>query len=175
MKLNDLEYAALTEMERYGLTDWVFQWGTTAKYQHCFGMASSDSRVISMSRVLVSSNNEERCIRTVRHEIAHAIVGSWHSHNGVWQKQMIKMGLEPKATWDCFDTVPIPPLYTANCVCGKGYSLNRLNSSAYRCSDSSCRSPLVFIKNTKRKAIAHCAKLGLDATLISNADWSDLL
>jgi predicted SprT family Zn-dependent metalloprotease len=74
-----------------------------------------------MSRELTELNNEDQFTDTLRHEIAHAIVGPGHHHNTTWKVAAIQVGARPercygldviegKAPWvgtckDCGQTV----------------------------------------------------------------------
>lgn len=63
---------------------------------------------------------------TGRHEIAHALVGPGHGHDGVWQRQAILLGATP-SPYDSTSVV-VPGKYVCVCPnpsCGRKYYLYR--------------------------------------------------
>lgn len=101
--LKEVENLARAAMQQYGLVGWTFRYNSASKNR--FGECNSARKTITLSPVLTLANTVERCMETVLHEIAHAIVGSRNGHNEIWKAQMIRMGLKPNRcfTWD--DTV----------------------------------------------------------------------
>jgi predicted SprT family Zn-dependent metalloprotease len=84
MKLQDAK--ALTELllEETGLTEagWEFRW-THENRVH--GRCIWKDKVIELSTRLTSENSETVVEDTIRHELAHALVGAGHGHGPVWQ------------------------------------------------------------------------------------------
>jgi hypothetical protein len=64
------------------------------------GQCNHTTRTISMSTVLLAQRSWEDSYNTIIHEVAHAIVGHGHGHDGVWQRQHQAMGGDGKR---CFD------------------------------------------------------------------------
>ncbi len=116
-----------------------------------------------MNPLLCATNSLDRVIETVKHEIAHAVVGSWNMHNETWKAQMIRMGLEPKQCfqWGENDVLKPATLWTAACLCGRTYNIPRMSSRGYRCSNPTCRLALTFTQNTARKVQLKAAALGI--------------
>lgn len=68
-------------MRHHGLLDWKFKWDSALVR---FGYASWKNKVISLSRPLVTLNDEGQVIDTILHEIAHALTPNAH-HNNLWK------------------------------------------------------------------------------------------
>jgi predicted SprT family Zn-dependent metalloprotease len=97
MKLQDAK--ALTELllEETGLTEagWEFRW-THENRVH--GRCVWKDKVIELSTRLTSANTETVVEDTIRHELAHALVGAGHGHGPVWQAKAVALGATPRAT-----------------------------------------------------------------------------
>jgi len=62
------------------------------------------NKVVELSTKLVSCNNEERVMRTILHEIAHALTVG-HKHDKVWKQKLLEIGGDGKRCWTTDDTV----------------------------------------------------------------------
>lgn len=79
---------------------WRFRWDG-AKCR--FGCCKVTGREITLSRYLVSLNNESEVIDTVLHEIAHAIAFEKHNEGGhgrVWKTVCLEIGASPSRCYD---------------------------------------------------------------------------
>jgi len=119
MDLKEAEKMAWSEMLRYNLKDWDFQFNDR---RTCFGLCSYYKKTIYLSRYLVELNNPTRVMNTIKHEIAHALVGPSHGHNEVWKKQAIQIGCDGNRCYSTANTVTPKPTYeyVYECLkCGK--------------------------------------------------------
>ena len=95
------------EMEKHCLLDygWTYQLDEDKKQ---FGCCCFEWRVISISRPLAVSNTENHALNTIRHEIAHALVGEGHWHDEVWRLKAIEIGCNGEEFHNCF-VKKVPP------------------------------------------------------------------
>lgn len=160
--IHDIKPIATNLLTEYGLPNWTVSYDLTRNTW--FGSCNSSSRTIKLNPQMCVANTLDRCVRTLKHEIAHAVVGSSNGHSEAWQEQMISMQLDPTP---CFqfalgDTQRPPQLYRAVCTCGRVYELSKLKTRVrYTC--SRCHSFITFERRDKeRKMLLAASKLGLD-------------
>lgn len=116
---------------------WSFRFDRASRR---FGQCSYRNHTISLSRPLVLLNDTSKVESTIRHEIAHAIVGPSHGHDDVWRRMAIACGDNGER---CYGAEVLTPTaqYVATCPkCGKEYTRHRLPkrgrlSSCIRCSN----------------------------------------
>lgn len=96
--------------------DWRLEFDSSKRR---FGRCSYGPRVISLSRALVALNDEKTVGATIRHEIAHALVGPGHGHDQTWYLMALRCGDDGKRCYSD-DTVETPPApWQATCKkCG---------------------------------------------------------
>lgn len=94
MDRNQVYRLARTLMDEHGLTDWKIGWIRSA---HRAGQCNYTTRTIELSlkKAEVRTDNDTRM--TILHEIAHALVGPYHSHDWVWQRKCLEIGGNGKA------------------------------------------------------------------------------
>lgn len=74
-------------------------------------------KIIGLSAPITALNSWEQTLDTIRHEIAHALVGPGHGHDEVWQAMAEKLGATPKA---CCHAQSPATRYQLHCRrCGK--------------------------------------------------------
>ena len=56
------------------------------------GQCDHGNFTISLGRHATEVNSEEQVLMTIVHEIAHALVGGHHGHDGVWRAKAIELG-----------------------------------------------------------------------------------
>lgn len=61
-----------------------------------FGQCNYTLKQINLSRPLVHLNEAKTVEATIRHEIAHALVGPGHSHDAAWRRMAIRCGDDGK-------------------------------------------------------------------------------
>lgn len=160
--LKDIRHTAIKLMNEFQLENWTFKYDKSEKR---YGLCSSHHRVISLNPIMVSRNNTERNIEVIKHEIAHAVVGTINQHNEVWKAQMVRMGLSPDVYYSCANTETAPRRYLGRCICGQRLSLTRKRKNAtYRC--PKCHSPVIMVENLQLKVERAAAnisnKYGID-------------
>lgn len=110
----DAEQAAWDLLAEYGLDGWTFKWDRAVRR---WGQCNYRARTISCSEPLMS-RNPGHFTETVRHEIAHALVGPGHGHDATWRTQARAIGADP-VTCHAADE-PVPARWAATCNdCGK--------------------------------------------------------
>lgn len=62
-----------------------------------------NNRSVELSIPLVKINDEERVMKTILHEIAHALTEG-HGHDRVWQAKLLEIGGDGKRCYDRTDT-----------------------------------------------------------------------
>lgn len=83
-------------MRQFGLIDagWRFAWDRAVRR---FGRCSYVRKTISLSIKLVVLNRDEDVEDTIRHEIAHALIGPGFGHGHVWKAKARAIGARPRA------------------------------------------------------------------------------
>lgn len=91
MDLIEAKALTLEKMYEHGLITkgWKFGWSNA---KCCFGRCYQSRKTIHMSKPLCTVNERERVLRTILHEIAHALVGCSHGHDRVWKAKCIEIG-----------------------------------------------------------------------------------
>lgn len=105
MKLSDASAMARKEMDKHGLqhVSLVFNPRLTRAFgRYCYDKLNTYKR-IELSKKLVLLNDEARVMRTVLHEIAHALTEG-HGHDGVWQAKCLAIGGDGIARYSVTDT-----------------------------------------------------------------------
>lgn len=83
-------------LQQYGL--WEQGWRTkTDRARTRAGSCRHSSRTITLSAPIIALNSWQATLDTIRHELAHALVGPGHAHDRVWQEMAVRLGAEPKA------------------------------------------------------------------------------
>lgn len=139
-----IEHIARCEMRKWGLFDqtpaWCLEW-TSAK--SICGDCNYVRRRIRLSRILLD-HPLNIIINTVRHEIAHALVGHRAGHGPVWKETCLRVGAEPSAV---NHAVQRPVVWRLICtVCGTehaGTIRRRSDSWVARRRCAKCRGVLV--------------------------------
>ncbi len=108
MDLKEAEKMAWSEMLRHNLKDWDFQFNDR---RTCFGLCSYYKKTIYLSRYLVELNTPARVMNTIKHEIAHALLGPAHGHNETWKKLAVQIGCDGNRCYSEVNTVIPKPLY----------------------------------------------------------------
>ena len=77
-------------LEEYGLTDlgWAFDWH---KNKRSFGTCNYTKKTIYLSSIMSPLRAEEDVIRTIYHEIAHALTQG-DGHGSMWKRTMHDFG-----------------------------------------------------------------------------------
>ncbi len=138
MDLKQLECYASEQLARHGLTarGWRFAFdGARTRLGSC----RYRSRLITVSGVLAGLNDEEVCIDTVLHEIAHALAGHEAGHGPEWKHIAQRLGARPERCTSSEEvTRPEPPYWAICPTCGRKSARYRRPRAARACGDC-CR------------------------------------
>lgn len=105
----------------HGLTSWRFTFDNAKRRA---GACKFDSRTISVSRHLMALYSEEHVRDTILHEIAHALVGPKHGHDGVWRAKARAIGCSGSRLVD-EDAPRAPAPWRGTCPRGHTYDRHR--------------------------------------------------
>lgn len=115
MDLKDAERRARRLMDEYGLNDWEFAFDRATKRA---GACHWAKRKITLSRSITQLNDWDEVGDTVRHEIAHALVGRGvRAHGKEWKAMAVKVGATPKRCYDSATVKTLGPKWKAFCDC----------------------------------------------------------
>jgi predicted SprT family Zn-dependent metalloprotease len=84
-----LAQSLMAEHGLRGSGGWGFEFDTARRR---FGACHYVGRKITLSRTLVSLNDEKQVRQTILHEIAHALAGAGAGHGPTWRAIAIKIG-----------------------------------------------------------------------------------
>jgi predicted SprT family Zn-dependent metalloprotease len=88
---------ALSLMARHGLRGWEFGFNRRKRQLGiCYDPHRGLPGRIELSIYFVEKNPDEEIRDTILHEIAHALVGTHHGHDEVWQAKCLEIGATPK-------------------------------------------------------------------------------
>ena len=115
-------HALATELlAMYGLHDWSFAFNRRKREM---GLCLYGLQRIELSLHFVELNGEEAIRETLRHEIAHALVGPGHGHDAVWKQKCREVGA--KAERLCYEVKMPEGRWHARCGgCGMLHSRHR--------------------------------------------------
>ena len=133
MELIEARMLARSLMDEYGLHDWAFMFDQA---KHRIGRTrqrGTSVKLISLSEPLTLVNDRSLIEDTIRHEIAHALVGPEQKHNIVWQRMAVKVGAKPYAAKQA---VSAPAPYKL--VCPNGHEADRYRRPTKEISCSRC-------------------------------------
>ncbi len=128
MQIEIAQAKARNIMCEHGLWGWHFNLDNAKRRA---GYCSHYKKRISMSKPIITLNDEEQFIDTLLHEIAHALVGYEHGHDRVWRAKCREIGAKPNR----LGTYNTPKKkWNVSCKsCGKTYDRHRkprLNTTA---------------------------------------------
>lgn len=122
-------------MKEFGLLDagWSFRWDRAARR---LGVCKHRRKEIAFSQHFDHITREE-IEDTIRHEIAHALVGPNHGHDRVWRAKCIEVGAKPQRLADEHIKSQAQHNYRVYCVdCGYSFLRYRLRQALldrYKC------------------------------------------
>jgi len=144
--LDKITNLANTLLKDHNLEGWRFKWGNSKRR---LGMCSFKEKTIEVSLWYVGSTSDEELEDTVRHEIAHAVVGSGHGHDYVWKRAAIQLGARPQSCAPDHVQSAAQPNYIIECSnCKKRWERFRLRKELRRegVKSSCCHAPLTFYR-----------------------------
>lgn len=86
------------ELIKAGLADWGVRLSVQDKDKSYLGLCSYKDKVIILNGFHVDIHPDLEIIDTIKHEVAHAVVGSGHGHDEVWATKAKELG--------CTNTLP---------------------------------------------------------------------
>ncbi len=105
MEPAEAQHLAETLLTEHGLKDWSFRFDHSRQRLGCCHYQTHE---ITLSKHLVRMNHAAEVRQTLLHEIAHALVGPGHGHDGIWQTQAMQLGIDPTTT-NSSAKMPPPP------------------------------------------------------------------
>ena len=112
MQLDKAYRLARSEMDKYELKDWKFEFD---RAKSRFGLCSFTNKTISLSTSLTELNSEDEVKQTILHEIAHALIDKAHGHNMVWRRKAIEIGHSGERCYSRKNVTTPPYVFTATC------------------------------------------------------------
>jgi predicted SprT family Zn-dependent metalloprotease len=107
-------------LSRHGLHDWTF---TFNRRKRNLGLCRYQKKTIELSIFFVDRNGWDEIRDTLLHEIAHALVGPGHGHDGVWKAKCLEVGARPER---CGEADMPAGRWRARCdACGQQFSRHR--------------------------------------------------
>lgn len=131
MELYEAKKLALSLMTEHGLMGWRFEFNNR---KQAYGLCSYRRRKIELSKHLTAVVDEDAVRNTILHEIAHALVGSGHGHDYVWQRKALEIGCDGNRTNNHTHSEVITAKYMATCSrCGKVITAHRKPKRGHWC------------------------------------------
>lgn len=134
MEREDAQQMARELMKQHGLSEWSFRFDRARRRA---GSCVHSRKEITLSGPLTALYDAPTVRGVILHEIAHALVGSSHNHDEVWQAKARELGCPDRARLS--GGLPAPrPAWRGVCpVCGAVrdlYSMPRRVTSCGACS-----------------------------------------
>lgn len=147
MQIYTAQNLILSEMRKHDLIarGWSYELdGSRTR----FGVCKHDRKVLGFSRHNIRLNNEADVLDTIRHEIAHALVGAGHGHDLVWKRKAREVGARPQR--HTAKHVKVAYKWVATCRCGIEFGRNRLTQNVrHNSACPTCHDPLVWRSGVK--------------------------
>lgn len=139
MELSQAHQLALRLMTEFGLFDkgWTFQWDNAPVR---FGCCHIRRKLITLSRELVSRNDQVQVEDTIRHEIAHALCPPKTGHSPVWKAMCKRTGANPVRCYDSDQVDRVEGDWVATCHgCGRTHTKFRRPKRELWCAHKDCK------------------------------------
>lgn len=91
MNINSAIRQCYELLTKHGLDEWSV---SITRSRRMLGQCSYRFKEIRLSQHHIDLGTDEEVMNTIRHEIAHALVGPGHGHNHLWREMACKLGLE---------------------------------------------------------------------------------
>ena len=122
---------ALSLMDEHGLLNagWNFKW---SKAKYALGTCIHSYKIIKLSIVYAADTTEENVKDTILHEIAHALIGSFHGHDNTWKAKCIEIGANPVRSSKSYNVPQGKYVITCPVHGILGYYYRRIDETAKR-------------------------------------------
>jgi predicted SprT family Zn-dependent metalloprotease len=131
MNLNDARKLAKNLIKEFGLSDWKIKFDRAFRR---FGQCQFKNKTISLSRHLVLLNDKTHVEDVIRHEIAHALLGShyrpWHGKK--WKEMAVNCGAKPERCYDSTIVKGVKHYWIGTCP-GCGVQTKRYRRTRIAC------------------------------------------
>lgn len=128
MRLSIAIQAAEILVAQYNLNGWTVKTDNSCR---TLGRCYHKSKTIALSVKFIHHNTIQLVERTVKHEIAHALVGPGHAHGPVWKAKAIELGIPPTPCNS--DATPPKGKFQADCpTCKRRFYLYKKSKSLLR-------------------------------------------
>ena len=96
MNLIEIKELAYIELEKWGLIEkgWNFTFNRAIGYA---GFCNPKLKEIQLSKPISLVETDLFILDTIRHEIAHALVGCHNQHNHIWKRKALEVGCSTNA------------------------------------------------------------------------------
>jgi len=154
MNLPEARKLAREQMEKHGVGDWNFEFNQHKTY---FGLCRCGLETIALSQTLVLINNRTRVLKTILHEIAHALAYKFCKHTGhgeAWKRYCVKLGIKPNRCAPQHTTKKPSGKYEAICKnCGFVWTKHRMKKRDlhnYFCTCQDSKKEITFLTWLKK-------------------------
>ena len=133
-------------LNEFGLDDWKFD---LSNEKVTLGRCDHSKKLITFSTYYLHEDMSE-IEETIRHEIAHALVGPLHGHDWIWRQKCLEVGAKPERLAGEEVQTRAQPNYMIECTgCGQRWPRHRLKKKAFVNARSVCCSaPFKFYRRT---------------------------
>lgn len=141
MKIEKAIELCKKELELNGLGEWLVITNNSKKVAGSCSYPDKYSYypnrgTIELSRMVIPIMKDEGVIDTIRHEIAHALVGPGHKHDDVWEIVCISIGGSSNRHWGNDDMAVDPETtykWVGICPSGHKHFAHRRGSNKVSC------------------------------------------
>jgi hypothetical protein len=132
-QLRTVGMTARRHMDAEGLTDWSVAWTNSRRVA---GQCQYRSKTIALSRHIHALWTPEQSLKTILHEIAHALAPG-DGHGALWARECRRLGIKPERCWGREDEAHPAMKYLGTCPNGHNAHMMRLPVSRRSCSKCS--------------------------------------
>ncbi|MFQ6170449.1 SprT-like domain-containing protein [Oryzobacter sp. R7] len=122
-------------LREHGLDDWTI---VADRAKTRAGVCRFGRRQIGISAPITTLHDESEVLDTILHEIAHALVGPEHGHDGVWRAKALEIGCSGERCVST-DSPRVPGDWVGRCPAGHEKSRHRAPTRLMSCGQCSRR------------------------------------
>lgn len=93
MDRNTASKLCRTELDKYNLTDWHIRLTTDFNVPY-LGLCVYKDKSIILNAAHIDIHPYDEVVNTIKHEVAHAIVGPGHGHDSIWEAKAREVGCD---------------------------------------------------------------------------------